>query len=184
MTVIWAMNDLGIHLTFSRFFFCWNNQIVLISFGLELIAIIFQHGWKIGGWCQTKTTYHIQSECTHLLLELVLVKVKHSAKIGFSQLQLKFQMHNFHSRKSLVSTNKQYKKKLFLLVFFRFFFLFAFMLVTRFNFYLSPSLERERYYGGKKVALIKYSFDLIYGHLTQKQDYNFCVSLLLIFIYV
>lgn len=66
---------------FSIFFFFWNNQIVLISFGLELIAIIFQHGWKIGGWCQTKTTYHIQSECTHLLLELVLVKVKHSAKL-------------------------------------------------------------------------------------------------------
>lgn len=103
-------------------------------------------------------------------------------KIGFSQLQLKFQMHNFHSRKSLALTNSG--KKLFLLVFFRFFFLFAFMLVTRFNFYLSLSLERERYFGGKKVALIKYSFDLIYGHLTQKQDYNFCVSLLLIFIYV
>lgn len=79
MTVIWAMNDFGIHLTFSQFF--GNNQIVLISFGLELIAIIFQHGLKIGGWCQTKTTYHIQSECTHLLLELVLVKVKHTAKL-------------------------------------------------------------------------------------------------------
>lgn len=105
-------------------------------------------------------------------------------KIGFNQLQLKFQMHNFHSRKSLVSTNKQYKKNCFYLYFFDSFFLFAFMLVTRFNFYLSPSLERERYYGGKKVALIKYSFDLIYGHLTQKQDYNFCVSLLLIFICV
>lgn len=113
----------------------------------------------------------------------MLIKVKHTAKL-VSVEQPKFQMHNFHWGKSLVSTNKQYK--LFLLNFFSLslvcnvFFRVCFTLVTRFNFiYRRHWSDRMRNNATTKNCADKISFWLNLCSPHTKTGFNFFVSLFL-----